>query len=620
MLESGSIVGGAGAAPVEAAAGAPEGPAAAPSPSPAGTIWMRCLVVLAVVAAFAPLWNCQFVNWDDSENFVDNPRYRGLSLAHLRWMFTTFHGGHYQPLSWVTVGLDYTLWGMQPRGYHLTNLLLHVVNALLVYALTVVLLRRAASRRAPDGPALRLAAAVAALGFAIHPLRVESVAWVTERRDVLSGCFWLLTVLAYVRMADARRAGQGAGGDWRTWYAVSLGCFLLSLLSKAWGMTLPVVLVMLDVYPLRRLTTWRALPRRLWIEKIPFLALAGGAMALAAFTVRAGGQVRTLAEHGVAARALQGAYGLMFYLWKTVAPINLSPLYPLRPDFNPFAPLSLLCALGVVAITAVLVGMRRRFPWVLVAWASYVVIVSPVLGFLQSGPQLVADRYTYLACVPWALLAGAAVYGLPASRRRVGAIVATGILLALGVLTFRQTRVWTDGAALWDQALSVDPSNYVAHLNRGWLQMQHGDADGAMAHYEEALRLNPRLPDAYRNRGFLRHVRNDLQGAIDDYNTALDLDPTHAITYFNRGLARHALGDADGAIADYSVAVQAPLPNPQAYSNRARLRRQRGDLTGAIDDFEKSLQVASPTWPGRAQAEEDLQATRDQAAAAPPSH
>ena len=185
-----------------------------------------------------------------TENFVNNTQYRGLSLAHLRWMFTTFHGGHYQPLSWVTLAIDYTLWGMQPRGYHLTNLVLHTANALLVYALALALLPRRPPRGASHRPGawLAIAAAVAALCFAIHPLRVESVAWVTERRDVLSGFFLLLTVLAYVRMVDARPAGA-----WRTWFALSLGCFVLSLLSKAWGMTLPFVLLVLDVYPLRRL-------------------------------------------------------------------------------------------------------------------------------------------------------------------------------------------------------------------------------------------------------------------------------------------------------------------------------------------------------------------------------
>jgi len=590
---------------------------------------MRWGVALVVMAAFAPVWNCEFVNWDDNENFVSNVQYRGLSLAHLHWMFTTFQGGHYQPLSWLTLGIDYMLWGMQPRGYHVTNLVLHTANALLVYALALTLLPRtaglirrpwqfAATQRGADhekDASRRLAAAFAALFFGIHPLRVESVAWVTERRDVLSGFFILLTVLTYVRMVDVRPSGP-----WHRWLVLSLTCFVLSLLSKAWGMTLPFVLLALDAYPLQRCAAQRENLRHILLEKLPFLALACGTMVLAAFTVQAGGEVRTLAEHGLMARAAQAAYGIMFYLWKTILPLNLSPLYALRPDFNPIASLYLLCALAVVGITVTLIRLRRRWPWALSAWICYVVIVSPVLGLLQSGPQLVADRYTYLACLPWALLAGAAVYWLLEDRRRTGAGVVVAVLLTLAALTFQQVRVWTNGFTLWDHALRVDPSNYVAGVNRGWLQMHRGDLDGAQAYYDAALRSNPRFADAYRNRGFVRQMRGDLQGAIADYTTSFEFDPRHAITYFNRGLARQALGDADGAIADYSVAVRTRAPNPQAYSNRAQLRRARGDLIGAREDFEKALQVAPPDWPSRAQVQDGLKDVRAQAAALSASH
>jgi protein O-mannosyl-transferase len=610
MHRSGSTSASGTARPAENAAAVNDAARAASPRSVPSARWAPAVVAAAVLVAFAPVWNCEFVNWDDTDNFLNNTRYRGLSTTHLRWMFTTFHAGHYQPLSWLTLGLDYTLWGMQPRGYHLTNLALHLANALLVYALACALLRRTAPHPAASEARPAVAAAVAALCFAVHPLRVESVAWVTERRDVLSSLFLLLTVLAYIRMADARPRPA-----WRWWFGVSLGCFVLSLLSKAWGMTLPFVLLALDVYPLQRCAAQRNTVRRLLFEKLPFLVLAAATMVLAAFTVRSAGQMQTLAEHGVAARAMQAAYGLMFYLWKTILPLYLSALYPLRPDFNPAAPLHLLCALAVVVITAVVLWMRWRWPWALATWAGYVLIVSPVLGVAQSGPQVAADRYTYLACVPWALLAGAAVYRVPRRYTRAAAVVLVPMLLALTVLTFQQTRVWTNGITLWDHALRVDPTNYVANENRGWLQMHRGDLDGALAYYEAALRSNPRFADAYRSRGYVRQLRGDLQGAIADYTTSFQFDPRHAITYFNRGLARQTLGDADGALADYSVAVQVRAPNPQAYSNRALLRRQRGDLAGAIDDYEKALQVAPPEWPARAQVEADLDTLRAPAAA-----
>src|SRR5882724_330692 len=189
-------------------------------------------VALVAVACFLPTLRNDFVLWDDDLNFTDNPSYRGLSWRQLRWMFTTVHGGHYQPLSWVTLGLDYTLWGMNPAGYHLTSVLLHAANAVLFYHVVLALLRRAAV----SGPALVLegAAAVGALFFAIHPLRVESVAWASERRDVLSSLFYLATVLAYLRMAEEEGSGRA-----RRWYLVSLACFVLSLLSQAWASRCP---------------------------------------------------------------------------------------------------------------------------------------------------------------------------------------------------------------------------------------------------------------------------------------------------------------------------------------------------------------------------------------------
>src|SRR5690242_14971781 len=222
---------------------------------------MAAGIVTIVVACFLPSLGSDFVLWDDDMNFTDNPSYRGLSPAHLRWMFTTFHGGHWQPLSWMTLGLDYTLWGMNPLGYHLTNVLLHAVNALLVYRLIAALVPGVGAG----------AAAVGALLFAIHPLRVESVAWATERRDVLSGLFFLLTVLAYVRYARARDAGRPGGIA----FGASVACFALSLLAKACGVTLPLVLLVLDVYPLRRFS------RRALLEKVPYALLAAGAAVLA---------------------------------------------------------------------------------------------------------------------------------------------------------------------------------------------------------------------------------------------------------------------------------------------------------------------------------------------------
>src|SRR5881628_957620 len=395
------------------------------------------LVALVTFAAFLPALHNQFVNWDDDKNFLDNPYYRGLGWSQLRWMWTT-HLGHYIPLTWMTLGLDYLLWGMNPVGYHLTNLLLHVANAVVFFFVVRWLLTRALSSPSERGYALAVSAGVAALVFAIHPLRVESVAWVTERRDVLSGLFYLLTILIYLRACERGARGRG-------WYWLSVAVFVGALLSKSMVVNLPVVLVILDVYPLRRLggsIGWRSEPaRRVYVEKIPFVLLAAAASAIAVMAQSSVHAVASLAQLSVPGRVAISTYGLSFYLWKMVVPVNLSPVYELRPPVNPWATPFLLSYGVVLALTAIALALRRRVPGLPAAWVAYIVVLLPVLGIFQSGPQIAADRYTYLAGLGWAVLAGA---GLLSVWRRLP-FLSTGlvvcILLGLGILTWNQGQV-----------------------------------------------------------------------------------------------------------------------------------------------------------------------------------
>src|SRR5579862_5778987 len=400
-------------------------------------------LVPVVVACFWPVLGNGFVNWDDASWFTHNPNYRGLSPAHLHWMFTTFYMSHYQPLTWLSHAVVYTLWGEDPAAYHGATLALHAANALLVYSLTAALLRRA---RPADAWTVRAASAVGALVFAIHPLRVEAVAWAAERQEVLCGFFFLISLLAYLRMAERQAAGRPSWG----WYVISLFCFALSLLSKAAGIMLPFALLVLDAVPLSRLPAAGAGRRRVLLEKLPFLLLALSAAVLVLRSKNP--DTVTLAQHGVLARVAQALYGLCFYLWKTLVPVRLSPLYQLHMPLQPAAPAFLISAVLVLALTTMLIRLRRRQAWALAAWAWYVVMVLPLLGFGQAGPQLVADRYTYLACLPVAVLAAAGVHWAwrtwsgeaPGARRWVAV---AGVMLALGFLgvrTYAQSRVWED--------------------------------------------------------------------------------------------------------------------------------------------------------------------------------
>jgi protein O-mannosyl-transferase len=508
-------------------------------PSVRSSVRVGIPVLLAVVVAatFLPVLRNGFVDWDDQAMIVDNPFYKGFSASHLWWMFSSVAGGHYQPLSWLTLAIDHRLWGSDPLGYHLTNLLLHVANVVAFYALALAIYRRlpwAQARR----DALVVGATVAALFFAVHPLRVESVAWVTERRDVLSALFYLLTVLAYLR---AQKAG---GADARRgWLVLSLGFMLLSVLSKAWGMTLPVVLLALDAYPLGRFGADPPTRRRVLLEKVPYAVLAVGTVLMAAHAVARDVVMHSLTEHSILSRLTQVAYGLCFYLWKTLLPVRLSPLYLLDSGLTLTEGRHLLCVLAVLAMTVVALLLHRRQPWLLVVWISFAAIVSPVLGLYQSGPQLVADRYTYLAMLPWALLLGAGAAQLW-RRARPPAVVAAAVAVVgmLAVLTHRQAAVWHDAETLWSQALRVDPGNYIAYGNRGLDREARGDLSGARTDLDRAIELNPEYALAYNNRGALRKRMGDLRGAVADWEAGLRAappgSPWHAMLAQNLALLR----------------------------------------------------------------------------------
>src|SRR5437667_5560541 len=362
------------------------------------------LIALVTFAAFLPTLQNQIVNWDDDDNFLGNPHYRGLTWTHLRWMWTT-HLGHYIPLTWMTLGLDYLLWGMNPVGYHLTSLLLHAANAVVFYFLVRRLLTLALLPPPERGRALAVSAGFAALVFAVHPLRVESVAWATERRDVLSGLFYLLALLVYLRTCERSDGGRRA-------YWGSVALFTCALLSKSMAVSLPVVLLILDVYPLRRLGGslgwWSTPARRVYLEKIPFGLLAGAGSAMAFLAISQIHNMAPLDKLGVPGRLALSAYSLGFYLWKTVAPVSLSHLYELRM-LNPWATPFLLSYGVVLAVTALALTLRHRVPGLPAAWIAYIVILLPVLGIFPNGPQIAADRYTHLAGLAWAILAWAAL-------------------------------------------------------------------------------------------------------------------------------------------------------------------------------------------------------------------
>jgi tetratricopeptide (TPR) repeat protein len=527
------------------------------------------VVGLVTLLVFLPTLGNQFVNWDDEVNLVSNLRFRGLGWDQLRWMFSTTLGGHYIPVTWLSFGLDYVLWGMRPAGYHATSVVLHTVNAILFYFVARRLLHAAVHA---DGRSVTLGAAVAALLFSLHPLRVESVAWATERRDVLMGFWAFLCVLAYLRAVER----GGAGALHRGWQWTAVGLFGLALLSKSAVVGLPVVLLLLDVYPLRRSaagtgTSGERTLLRLAIEKAPFVALAA-AVAAVALTVGAGHRLMTSLEAlGVPQRLAISAYALALYLWKTVAPWPLSPLYML---FHPVLPWSLMYvgpAVFVVLVTLAALLGYRRWPAGLIAWASYLVLLAPVVGVLHNGAQIAADRYTYVSCAPWAILGGSGVAWCrrAALRRRLSPPVwtvvigaAALVLVAFAGLTIRQVAIWHDSVSLWTHAASVEPASDIPIFYLGWALTDARRFDEARAHFERALRRVPdRLPDLKAqlelHLGIVEQRAGRPVAAERYFREALVQDPTHAVALIRLGTVLLQQGRVTEAEAAWARAVEA---------------------------------------------------------------
>jgi tetratricopeptide (TPR) repeat protein len=573
--------------------------AAAPTlPAPAAILWhwlvpLACAIV--TLAVFWPVLGNQFVDWDDDINFVNNPAFRGLGWANLRWMLTTTLTGHWIPATWITFGADYLLWGMNPRGYHLTNLLLHAAAAVAVYFVSLRLLR---ASMAGGEQALRLGAVAAALFFAIHPLRVESVAWVTERRDVLSGFWFVLTVLAYLKAADT----TGARRRW--WLAGSVAGYVLAATSKAIVMTLPALLVLLDVYPLGRLgTRWRewAAPevRPVWLEKIPYVLLAAGTAVMAIHAQRSFAE--NLVMQPLEFRVAVALYGLAFYVWKTFAPWPISPLYQIPLRLDPLAPPMLAAAAAVIAVSAALLWLRRRWPAGLAVWLSYLLLLAPVSGLTQSGPQLVAARYSYLACLGFALLGGAAVVllarraaggGTGQAWGRVGGVAAVAGLVALGALSWHQAQIWRDSETLWSYVVAIEPTSAIGHNNLGHSYLKQGRLDEAEREILTSLSLSPEWDQAHTNLAALLA----RQGRMKEAGEARA----------RLGYILLAQGKHDAAVELFQKEVASRPDDAGAHNNLGAALLLRGDVGPAIDQFEHALRIN----PGHERARRNLAAAR----------
>jgi tetratricopeptide (TPR) repeat protein len=601
--------------------------AAPPKPRLPTWLLMAC-VVLVTFLVYLPALDNGFVNWDDHVVLLGNDHYRGFDWPRLRWMFTTRLMCHYQPLTWLTYAVDYKAWGMEPRGYHLTSVLLHIAATGMFFWVARHLLARAIRTAGASGIGLDLSAGLAALFFSVHPLRVESVAWATERRDVVSGLFFMIAVAAYLRASTM---------DGRTrlkWLAFSLIAYVLSLLGKATAMTLPLVLVAIDMYPLRRLALFDGGRRRadhlthlfigstdgshdpscistrpetnraVWLEKLPFFAI-GIAAAVNAFLGQVYGHAAASIE-GVSwlSRVSIACYGTASYLYRTLIPLRLSPLYAPEYPFNPWAWYFLVSGVVCIGISAAVVTVARRWPAGLILWVSYLLLLGPVCGLVTIGPQLAADRYTYLSCLGWALLP-AGVWLAVWKRRQSGAgrrfasncasLIAVAAVGALAMRTRQQLRIWHDTESLWGQAIRVQPTNGLAQTSlANWLHQQGRYAE-ALEHHRLGVKYRPQVAVGYSDMGVTLSKMGRRVEAIAAYRQALRLDPRCVGAHHGLGLLLITSGnpvEASEGATQLEEALRIEPANARVRLNLATYYIQAGNYRRSAAILRQGLRLS----------------------------
>ena len=528
------------------------------------------VLALAVAAAYLPALDAGFVAWDDDVYVTENPHLAGgLSLDTLRAVGTTTHTGNWIPLTWLSHALDRALYGLAPRGHHATALALHVANT--VFLLFVL--------RGLTG-ALWPSAAVAAL-FGLHPLHVESVAWVSERKDVLSTLFWLLAIAAYARYARAPSRGR---------LLAVAALFVLGLLAKPMLVTLPLVLLLLDYWPLGRLS--RAAVR----EKLPLAALALAFAAGAFVAQRAAGAV-TAARVDVADRVANALVSSVRYLALTVWPRGLSPWYSHPAIEGP--PLTAAeiggAAALIAAVTVVAIAAARARPYLLVGWLWYLGTLVPVIGLVQIGAAGMADRYTYVPLIGIFIAVAWTVASLPLWRvtwaRRTTAAAVGAILLVLGVLTWRQAAVWHDTGTLWAHTLAVNPRAAVAHYALAVAAARERRPADAVAHYRRAVEARPDVWNWHAELGDLLWAHGRAAAAEPHYRRAVELNPAEPVVRNSLANVLTRLERSAEARRELETALALRPDFVEARNNLGILLANEGDLAGAVAAFEAALAV-----------------------------
>jgi Tfp pilus assembly protein PilF len=535
---------------------------------------VAAFLVAIIFLTYYPVWHYGFLSYDDSPYVTDNaPVRRGLTAQGLQWAFTTGHASNWHPITWLSHMLDVQMFGMNAGRHHFVNLLFHIANTLLLFILLY--------RTTGIWPRSAMVAAL----FAVHPLHVESVAWVAERKDVLSILFWMLTMLAYVSYVRKPRLGR---------YMAVIAVFALGLMSKPMLVTLPVVLLLFDVWPLGRLRfatgqfpVWLRMVR----EKIPLFALVAASSIVTVVVQSRGGALQSFETVPLHQRASNALVSYMAYLVQTLWPGNLAAFYPYRP--LPMLPVA-ASAVGLAVLSVVVIRLSRDRPFLFTGWFWYLITLVPVIGLIQVGGQARADRYTYVPLVGVFIIVS---WGIPLVLKRWryasrAVPIGAGILVcALAVVSWSQVRYWKSDLALWEHAVQVTDDNYFARTNLGFALIDAGDLAAGIEQYNEALRINPNSAETHNALGTALIKQGRVDAAMEQYTMALRIRPGFADAHSNLAIALARKGETEKAFSEFRKALEISPENPEIQYNFGFALANQGRLDEAMSYYRKALTI-----------------------------